>query len=288
MPIHQRDQRPTAAGDDAGEWTFKKGGQVFGPVSSRELVALLFRGELDERTPVAGEDGAYRPLGQTPAFLVQVKKAEAQLRVEREVTGARLLKRRRRVLRWTVASVLVALALGGGGFGAWWLATQKPWEPRSRLLEDFGGGIAIASPVRVGGGHAAEAQAEVEIPSGAGPSARRPGRPGQPGTGTAEGGELVAAQYDVNHIQSVVAREQRTLAPCFRDEAHRSPGFAGEIPIEFAIGNEGRVSQLWIDEPRFKNGALHECLLRTLRGWSFKPFPGQRPTVSLSFRVGAR
>lgn len=283
MPIHERDQRPTAAGDDGGEWTFKKGGQVFGPVSARELVALLYRGELDGRTPVAGEDGAYRPLGQTPAFLVQVKKAEAQLRVEQEVTGARLLKRRRRVLRWTVSAVLVALVLGGGGFGAWWLATSKPWEPRSRLLEDFGGGIAIASPVRVGGARA-EAQAEVEIPAGAG---RRPARPGQPLTGSAEGGELVAAQYDVGHIQAVVGREQRTLAPCFRDQARRSPDFAGEIPIEFAIGNEGRVVQLWIDEPRFRRGELHECLLRTMRGWAFKPFPGQRPTVSLSFRIGS-
>jgi len=288
MPIHERDQRPTAAGDDGGEWTFKKGGQVFGPVSSRELVALLYRGELDGRTPVAGDDGAYRPLGQTPAFLVQVKKAEAQLRVEREVTGARLLKRRRRAMRWTVAAGLVALVLGGGGFGAWWLATSKPWEPRSRLLEDFGGGIAIASPVRVGGGRRAEAQAEVEMPAGPGSSSRRAARPGQLAAGTAEGGELVAAQYDVSHIQAVVGREQKTLAPCFRDEARRSPDFAGEIPLEFAIGNDGRVAQLWIDEPRFKRGELHECLVRTMRGWAFKPFPGQRPTVSLSFRVGSR
>ena len=283
MPIHQRDQRPTAAGDDGSEWTFKKDGQVFGPVSARELVALLYRGELDGRTPVAGDDGAYRPLGQVPAFLVQVKKAEAQMRVEREVTGARMLRRRRRLLRWTLAALLVPLVLGGGGFGAWWLAQRKPWEPRSRLLEDFGGGIAIASPVRVGGGRHAEAQAEVEIPAEAG---RRSGRPGQPASASAAGGELVAAQYDVSHIPAVVGREQRTLASCFREEARRSPDFAGEIPLEFAIGNDGRVVQLWIDQPRFRRGDLHDCLLRTLRGWAFKPFPGQRPTVSLSFRVG--
>ncbi|HYQ80530.1 MAG TPA: AgmX/PglI C-terminal domain-containing protein [Anaeromyxobacteraceae bacterium] len=283
MPIHERDQRPTAAADQGGEWTFKKGGQVFGPVSARELVALLYRGELDGRTPVAGEDGAYHPLGQVPAFLVQVKKAEAQLRVEQEVTGARLLKRRRRVLRWTAAALLTVVGGGGGLWLAWWLAASKPWEPRSRLLEDFGGGIAIASPVRVGGGRRAEAQAEVEIPAGA---SRRLARPAQPASGTAEGGELVAAQYDVSHIQAVVGREQRTLAPCFREEARRSPDFAGEIPLEFAIGNDGRVVQLWIDQPRFKRGELYECLLRTLRGWAFKPFPGQRPTVSLSFRVG--
>ncbi|HEU4384441.1 MAG TPA: AgmX/PglI C-terminal domain-containing protein [Anaeromyxobacteraceae bacterium] len=281
MPIHERDHQPTAAGDDGGEWTFKKDGQVFGPVSSRQLVGMLYRGELDGQTPVAAEDGAYRPLGQVPGFVVQAKKAEAQLRVEQEVTGARLLRRRRRRMRWALA-VLVLLVGGGGGLWvAWWLAENKPWEPRSRLLEDFGGGIAIASPVRVGVGRHAEAPAEVEIPAG-----RHLARPGQPASGSAEGGELVVAQYDVVHIQSVVGREQRTLAPCFREEARRSPDFAGEIPLEFAIGNDGRVVQLWVDEPRFKRGELHDCLLRTLRGWAFKPFPGQRPTVSLSFRIG--
>jgi len=76
------------------------------------------------------------------------------------------------------------------------------------------------------------------------------------------------------------------LAPCLRHEAARSADFRGEIPIEFAIGNEGRVESLWIDEPRFKAGPLHDCLLQALRAWRFKPFPGQRPVVSLAFRVG--
>jgi outer membrane biosynthesis protein TonB len=97
---------------------------------------------------------------------------------------------------------------------------------------------------------------------------------------------VAAAQWDPADIEAVVAREQRRLAPCLRQEAARSTGFRGEIPIEFAIGNDGRVEKLWIDEPRFKAGPLHACLLEALRAWRFKPFPGQRPVVSLAFRVG--
>ena len=83
-----------------------------------------------------------------------------------------------------------------------------------------------------------------------------------------------------------MAREQRTLAPCFKAEAQRSPDFFGDVPIEFAIANDGRVVQLWIDEPRFRAGELKDCLAKALAGWRFEPFPGQRPTVSLAFRIG--
>jgi hypothetical protein len=101
-----------------------------------------------------------------------------------------------------------------------------------------------------------------------------------------DGGELVAASFDPRRIQAVVGREQRSLAPCFRAEADRSPDFRGDVPIEFVIGNDGRVAQLWIDEPRFKEGPLRECLQKALGAWRFDTFPGQRPTVSLAFGIG--
>ena len=96
----------------------------------------------------------------------------------------------------------------------------------------------------------------------------------------------MAAQYDPARIQAVVAREQRTLAECFRAEAGRSPDFSGDIPLEFAVGNDGRVAQLWIDHPRFKSGPLKDCLVRKLGSWRFDTFPGQRPTVALTFGIG--
>src|SRR6266536_5140048 len=211
------------------EWLFKAEGQVFGPVPEAQLVELLFQGRIGGGTEVAGDDGAWRPLAQVPGFLVHLKKAEARARVEAEVTGARKLARRRSALQGTAAAGVVVALVANGGAGAWFLATRRPWERRSSLLDDFGDGIAVGS-VRVGGGPRAAADDEIAIPDLAVADARpkRAGAPRPPraaggaATGSAVGGELVLAQYDPSRIQQVVARRQGSLAPCLREEASRS------------------------------------------------------------------
>ncbi len=275
---------------EGGEWLFRRAGQVFGPVDSRGIAAMLYRGELDGATPVSTGDGSWRKLAEIPAFLVHAKKAEAALRVEREITGARLLHARKRRLKVALAVAGVLLLVAGAVVGVLKLAPDQ--GKTSALLEDFGAGIRIASAARVGVSRRDAADDLVEVTL-AGPdqeraprrTARRTAAPAA-GSGAVEGGDLVLAQFDERKIQAVVGREQRTLAPCFRAEAQRSPDFAGDVPIEFAIGNDGKVVQLWIDEPRFKQGALRDCLQAALAGWRFDPVPGQRPTVSLAFRIG--
>jgi len=277
---------------EGGEWLFRRAGQVFGPVDSRGIAAMLYRGEIDGATPLSAGDGTWRKLSEISIFLVHAKKAEAGLRVEREVTGARLLRARKRRRKLALAVAGVVLLVAGSVGGVLWLTREQ--GKTSALLEDFGAGIRIASAARVGVSRREARDDLVEVTL-AGPEAdrsaprrpaRRAGPAAPPGSGAVEGGDLVLAQFDEKKIQAVVAREQRTLAPCFRAEASRSPEFEGDVPIEFAIGNDGKVAQLWIDEPRFKQGALRDCLQAALAGWRFDPFPGQRPTVSLAFRIG--
>ena len=278
-----------------GEWLFRRDGQVFGPVDSRSLAAMLYRGELDGRTPISAGDGAWHALGEVPVFLLHAKKAAAGLRVEREVTGARQLRERANRVR-LLAFGAAALVLVGAAVAVAIFVAARRARDTSPLLEDFGAGIRIASAARVGLSARTAAEDAFEVPvdakdAPAAPAQRRRHRPSPapgpgPASGAVDGGELVAASFDARKIQGVVGREQRTLAPCFRAEADRSPDFRGDVPIEFAIGNDGRVAMLWIDEPRFKEGPLRECLLKALGGWKFEPFPGQRPTVSLAFGIG--
>ncbi len=278
---------------DGGEWLFRRAGQVFGPVDSRGIAAMLYRGEIDGTTALSTGDGSWRKLSEISIFLVHAKKAEAQLRVEREVTGARLLRerKRRRTVATAIAGVLLLVAGAVGGV-LWFTRGQGK---TSALLQDFGAGIRIASAARVGVSHRSEGDDLVEVTL-AGPAdadrgaqrraAKRSGPSPGGSAGNVEGGDIVLAQFDEKKIQAIVGREQRTLAPCFRAEAARSPEFEGDVPIEFAIGNDGKVAQLWIDEPRFKQGPLRDCLQAALAAWRFDPFPGQRPTVSLAFRIG--
>src|SRR5512142_369875 len=280
---------------EGGEWLFRRAGQVFGPVDSRGIAAMLDRGEIDGATPLSPGDGSWRKLSEISIFLVHAKKAEAQVRVEREVTGARLLRARHRRRKLVAAVAGVLLLVAGSVGGVLWFTREQ--GKTSALLEDFGAGIRIASAARVGVSRRAAGDDLVEVTL-AGPaeadraaqrrSAKRAAPAASAGTsaGAVDGGDIVLAQFDEKKIQAVVGREQRTLAPCFRAEASRSPDFEGDVPIEFAIGNDGKVAALWIDEPRFKQGALRDCLQAALAGWRFDPFPGQRPTVSLAFRIG--
>ena len=271
---------------ESGEWLFKRTGKVFGPIPSSRLAQMLYKGELDADTPVSSGDGTWQTVADVPIFMVHARKAQAALRVHQEVTGARMLRQRRRRRGLVAVVVVLATAMGAGGYAAWVFAARS--AQKNPLLEDFGSGIRISVAATVGTGHRPDDEIAVDIEQlGTGPAAKR-GASGPAGgsRGVAEGGDLVAAQYDPARIQAVVAREQRTLAECFRAEASRSPDFSGDIPLEFAVGNDGRVAQLWIDEPRFKSGPLKDCLARKLGAWRFDAFPGQRPTVALTFGIG--
>lgn len=282
---------PALAG---GEWLYRRGGEVFGPVDSRSLAALLYRGELDAGTPVSADGDRWVPVGEVTVFRLHARKAEAALRVAQEVTGARLLRRRRQQRKAYLVVALVAAAVVGAAAAPFLLAPAR--RPVSPLLEDFGDGIKIAS-ARVVATSSTAARAdeiEVAIARGADPApARREEKPARhaprPTPGAAApaggGGDLIEAHFDPGRIQAVVNREQHSLVPCFREEAARAADFHGEVPLEFAIGNDGRVVALWIDQPRFKEGPLKDCLLRSLSTWRFDAFPGQRPTVQLAFAI---
>jgi len=278
-------------GLEGGEWLFRRDGQVFGPVDSRGIAAMLYRGEIDGAVRLSSGDGTWHRLSDVAIFLVHAKRAEAGLRVAREVTGERLLRARRSRRRAIATGVAALLLVGGAGGGA--LLLSRSVRDTSPLLEDFGAGIRIASAARVGVSRRAEADdlVEVALETEAERAARsrkppRPAAAAESPRGVMAEGELVASHFDARKIQAVVGREQRTLAPCFRSEAARSPDFQGDVPLEFAVGNDGRVAQVWIDEPRFRNGALRDCIAAALAGWRFEPFPGQRPTVQLAFRIG--
>ncbi len=276
---------------DGGDWLFQRDGKVYGPVEGRRLAQLLYGGELTAASLISSGDGSWHPVSQVATFILHLRKAEASLRVEQEVTGARALRSRKARTR-TAALALGAVALVAGAAGLA-IALGRGGD-HSPLLDDFGAGISIAVPARIGvAGRGDASGLEVEVipdaPSprtvnGTRPARATPATP-QPAQGSSDG-ELIATEFDASRIQEVVNRQQRTLAPCLRAEAERAPEFTGEVPLEFTIGNEGRVVRVVVQDPRMRQGALRDCFERVLSGWSFDRFPGQRPSVALVFKVG--
>ncbi len=294
--VPRLEERPAARGPSlTGEWLFQRDGQVFGPVRGAGIVALLASGAVTSTTRVRREAEPWRPLAEVAELRPWLEEWQARARMEAEARSMRARERTRSAGRWAVA----LLAIGGvvaivvTAVGA--LALKRPWERRSALLEGFELSVTIGS-ARVAGGTSRGGEIAVPEVAHAGRDGRPRGR-GEPREGgpaarapATPGGApaLVATGYDPALVEQTVARSKESLAPCLREEAERSGDFTGEIPIEFAVGNDGKVAALWIDDPRFRSGALRECLLAALRRWSFTPFEGQRPVVSLSFHVGRR
>jgi hypothetical protein len=116
----------------------------------------------------------------------------------------------------------------------------------------------------------------------------RPGKRTSGRVSTDADGLATEVNYDLGAINRVVKSNQSSLYKCFKEESERRPGFAAKVPLEFTIGNDGRVAQLWIDNPQLKKGALFECLFTELKKWPFKAYTGERATVNLAFTIGKK
>ncbi|MCE9670292.1 AgmX/PglI C-terminal domain-containing protein [Myxococcus stipitatus] len=297
------------AADVEGHWLFRHGDLVLGPVSGRQIVEKLQGGELtpDSLIAPAGERDFHK-VRDVEAFKVHVALSEARARVDATVLVEQEKNRKRMMILAGVAGGLV-LVLGSGGFLLARNAAIHGW-----LGEEEFEGIEMEAPV-IRLAQARQDDEELfEYPTNgaARPSGRPAGEaPPKPGAGakptavasraedrkpprptgavaTDPDGMEVAQQFDQSAINRVVAGNKSSLFRCFKEEAERSPGLAAKVPLEFVIGNDGRVSKLWVDNPQFKKGPLYDCLLSELQKWPFRAYEGERATVGLSFNIGRR
>jgi hypothetical protein len=297
------------AADVDGQWLFRHGDLVLGPVSGSVIVEKLKTGELTPESPLAlAGERDFHPMREVEPFKVHVALSEARARVDAAVRVERE-KNHKRVLMLGGVAAGLALVLGTVGIYVARNAAVHGW-----FGEDEFEGIEMEAPViRV-----AQARQDDEelfdyptqgavkpgTPAGTKPTGastgkptavasasrtddRRPPRPAG-SVGTDPDGMEVAQQFDQSAINRVVAGNKSTLFKCFKEEAERSPGLAAKIPLEFVIGNDGKVNKLWVDNPQFKKGPLYECLLTELQKWPFRAYEGERATVGLSFNIGKR
>jgi hypothetical protein len=273
-----------------GEWLYRKGELVLGPVHGPQLLDKLYAGEINGQTEVAqvGED--FERITHVEALRVHLAKAEAKWRVDALERRVHDRARRQRNVRLTLLAGVALVVAGAAGAVARYMAVHGTFDKR---IEEAA--IAVEPPV-IRLAKARKQQDEMldypmekggRRPAGGGARpASLGGRPGGSGPDNDPDDVSIEAKFDRGSIQTVIAQRQRTLYPCFAEEARRSPGLTERIPIEFVIGNDGQVKKLWVDHPRFAEGALQECLLKELQRWPFRPYEGQQATVGLSFTIG--
>lgn len=312
-------------GTSGGDWLFRQEGLVLGPVPGTRLVEMLNANEIDGRTEVAPMGStSFKRLAEVDFFKVHYAKAEAKRRVDAAAEADRAVQAKSRTVKIAVIGGVAFALVIAAALVARHLAIHNPWKDADELaLAD----ISVEAPTITVARAYVDEEDLVEYPTGGRPPATRPttatAQPKAPTTPTetaavakppptrpdrppktvaaatttrppkvtdpsADPDGMQMAQFDQEAINSVVAAQQKKLYPCFIDEAKRTPGLAERIPLEFVIGNEGRVVKLWVDHPRFKTGPLYDCLFRELKKWPFKAYEGERATVNLSFNIGKK
>lgn len=306
-------------GAATGDWLFKNAELVLGPVPAPQIIEKLYTGELTGQSEVAlAGSHQFRRVAELDAFRFHLARAEAKLRVDAAAREEQARARRNRNIRFALVAALGVVLIGASVFAARYLAVHNPWKgevdefagisveapvigvakyrPDEELLEypgELGGPKPSGSTAAAIAAKKAPVAAKTPTKSKAVASSKSAAKKTAPRSGSGKMSDVAddpdgmqMATFDQEGINAVVRAKQKTLFPCLLAEAKRRPGFTAKIPIEFVIGNEGKVAKLWIDHPDLKKGLMHECMLRELQKWKFKPYEGERATVGLSFKIG--
>ncbi|HYO52546.1 AgmX/PglI C-terminal domain-containing protein [Archangium sp.] len=293
------------------QWLYRQGDLVLGPLTGHQVVEKLYAGELTGETEVsASGPSGFRKLKELDAFRLHVSKAAVKQRVEAEARALHSRRTRQRL----IAGGFAVMVLGGLGVGAWQIArysavylpgvegnelsiqveapiitVAKRSEPEE--LFEYPGEPRQRTPDRTSETAPDKPQKPDKVASASLTQKpdRRPtgGRPAGK-VSTEPDGMSTEVNYDQAAINRVVKQNQSSLYRCFKEEAERRPGFAAKVPLEFTIGNDGRVAQLWVDHPQLKKGPLFDCLLGEMKKWPFKAYTGERATVNLAFTIGKK
>lgn len=289
-------------GPNEPSWLFREGELILGPVPAAKIVEKIYAHELDAKSEIqAMGSGRFQRVSEVDVFKVHLAKADAKKRVDHvaKVTEASAAKKRNIAIGIT-AGVLLAIGIAVTVVGNY-LAVHTPGKSSEEMA--YGDLISVEAPTITRAKRSGSDEELVDYPGLGGtkkptPTAvaqrdpkDKPDRPANLGTAkpklnneTDESDGLQMAKFDQGTINTVVKAHQRSLFPCLAQI--NKPGVMQKIPIEFVIGNNGKVSKVWVDHPDYKSGTLPECLLKELQKWPFKNYEGEQATVSLSFNIG--
>lgn len=296
---------PDAVGVDlgttGGDWLFKQGDLLLGPVPARVLVDKLYRGDIDARTPVCRDGGDdFLPIEQVEFFKVHAKKAQVKVKLERDTQEVRIAQGRKRTSRLVAFAGVGLLLLGVGAYGAYYLAVNKPWRttneadlvtiqidpPTISLAGPKDDAVALELPAASASTGAATNPGKHPVPAahhtraaptpGAGPQPAEPdGMAGGP-------------TFDASAIKQAADSKMGSLRACVVAEATKHAGEPGRLQFELNVKNDGRVGKVWIDGAYAAPGEFHDCVMKVVSGWNFPRYEGEQANVTLGMSWGPK
>ena len=283
------EQGSEAALEVDSAWIYKVDDQVFGPVTSRELLEKLYAGEVDAETSITPEDeGDFMALRRYGAFRAHLPKVEKHLAevaaAERKVAEEKKKRVKSRLGLLVVVGVLAAVVFSGT---LWVIRNQRAeriaQERESELrgqLKDLLASVTIEPPLAGLPSDEPEPEASKQGTSRRAKH-RKKRRRRVKFTGT---GELSNAE-----IMQGVGSVFGGLKNCIVKQIHREADSVPEqVVLVFAVGNNGRAKDVTLDDRILRTSPMRGCFAGQMAQVRFRPFKGEVRNVEYPISVARR
>lgn len=260
-------------------WLYQRDDQVFGPVAAREILQMLYEGDLDFESLIAPEGRDFSPVDRFSMFAAHRPKVELErrraLEEERRRRAEASVRLKRRLL-WTLGAVLLASA--GGIAVQLVLEYQRSSELRAaraaaeaRLQAELAAlseRVILEPPLRA-------------LPTPPEPQSRRRGR--------RQASRRPPARQELDDA-AVLGRMGDALPrfkSCIVAQIQRDPeSVEGQITLTFAIGNDGVARGLAVRERALRGSRMVPCFERVLASVRWPAFRGEVRNVEYPIKVG--
>lgn len=268
-----------------GEWLFRQGGEVHGPVSQKVVVDKLLRGEILPNTPIAKEGGDFHPIAQVKVFLPHVQQAKKLAAKRNAAKGRRI-----------VMAVLV-LVLAGGGVAGYFVyeahktsvaEAEKERKAKLAALEaerakrKASGDLDLVALVSIG------SKEEVKFRK-----VRRKPKPGtkkDPKAPKEDYSKFATSSCErsAGSIVGALGRHVAKLSVCVEEEKKRDQSgmMPAKLNIEFIVTPEGKVTDFGIDNRHYRTGIMKNCMTKVFRTVKYPAAKGSNCPVTLPLNIG--
>lgn len=277
----------TASG---GEWLYRVGHEVRGPVAFESVVSKLLAGELTPKTQVAREGGEWHPIAQVAAF-------EPHVLIYQKQAG----KKARRVAR-IIALVLGVIVLVAAGIAGYWLwlenqhkavlaevarmRSETDLERQRRILES-GSKMGLVALVSLG------TESDVKIK---GTPTKKPGSKSHKGTINGKPGEagapdepemVMSCKLSQNDIFGTLKKHLAKINVCVEDEKGRdAANLPSQLELEFVVKPTGKVTDFHINDRHYRTGPMNNCMIKAFNTISFPETDGTNCPVTIPIKIG--
>lgn len=277
------------------DWLYQLNGQVFGPIKPRELLDLLYNGQINKDTPIAISDGEFAALHRYGVFRVHLPKVEKRkieiegVIIADEAAGKAKTKKR---IMWVVLAVVIAAPVTYGAVlyirslkeAAARKEAHRKEEALLKEVDALMATVTIEPPL-------VDLVDDGDERAGPDGAVKRKRRHAVAKFSRASGGEIIGAggtgELSRQEIMTGIGRSFGGIKRCIVEQIQRDPGWEPEqIVLTFSVNNDGRIVDTSVGDRILRASPMRECFAKTLGEVRYRSYKGEVQNVEYPITVG--